>query len=187
MRERRRSLSATQQRIAAQGASRQLAKLAAFRQAKSIAIYFANDGEISPHLIAQQARRESKKIYCPVLRRQAMFFREYPANALLHRNHYGIREPLPRYAERRAQEIDIIILPLVAFDQHGNRLGMGGGYYDRSFAFKRNVPFTPPRLIGLAHSVQQTDYVPIEEWDIGLDYLITESRIISCKRFYGRK
>ncbi|SMF22987.1 5-formyltetrahydrofolate cyclo-ligase [Alteromonadaceae bacterium Bs31] len=182
MRKRRRNLSSSQQRIAALGASRELAKLPVFKLASNIALYFANDGELSPHLIAQLARMKKKRLFYPVLQRKTLLFRDFPRYAGLGLNRYGIAEPLPRYKALAAQQLDIIIVPLVAFDRSGNRLGMGGGYYDRSLAFKARTPFNKPLLIGLAHSVQETPVLSVDNWDIGLDYLVTEKEVINCKK-----
>ena len=78
--------------------------------------------------------------------------------------------------------MDVILLPLVAFDRKGYRLGMGGGYYDRSLAFRRSrQQWRRPRLIGVAHSCQQHPGLPQQHWDVPLDCIITESEIIPIR------
>ncbi len=69
-------------------------------------------------------------------------------------------------------------MPLVAFDRHGNRLGMGGGFYDRAFAFKRNHPYIRPMLIGLAHGVQEEGILEAAPWDIPLRAVATDKEIL---------
>ncbi|MBV6424440.1 MAG: 5-formyltetrahydrofolate cyclo-ligase [Steroidobacteraceae bacterium] len=94
-------------------------------------------------------------------------------------NRYGIVEP-PRSAPTlRAARLDIVLVPLVGFDRAGTRLGMGGGYYDRAFAFRRRrrAP-SRPLLIGIAFACQQVDTLPAADHDIRLDAVITERGLI---------
>jgi 5-formyltetrahydrofolate cyclo-ligase len=74
-------------------------------------------------------------------------------------------------------------MPLVGFDKAGNRLGMGGGFYDRSFAFKQKRHSCQPKLIGLAHSIQQVDNLSVQGWDIPVDNIVTE---LGVSRFINR-
>ncbi len=94
------------------------------------------------------------------------------------KNIYGIREPKLIPANRRAAwALDLVLLPLVAFDALGNRMGMGGGYYDRTFSFKSlRKGMTGPNLIGLAHEIQRVEKLPIESWDIPLTSIVTDSK-----------
>lgn len=74
--------------------------------------------------------------------------------------------------------LDLIILPLVAFDLSGNRLGMGGGFYDRTLSFKhQRCHWKGPKLIGIAHELQRVDLLPVNDWDIPLDAVITEQKL----------
>lgn len=86
---------------------------------------------------------------------------------------YGIQEPEgdPNLLIT-PDRIDVVLLPLVAFDRHGHRLGMGGGFYDR---FLKKLP-VKCRLIGLAHDFQEVNLLPKQEWDMDLDEIITPSR-----------
>lgn len=94
----------------------------------------------------------------------------------LRANRYGIAEPGRAAPTRRAAALDIALLPLVGFDARGARLGMGGGYYDRAFAFRRHLRAVPrPRLIGIAFACQQTDALPLAPHDVQLDAVVTES------------
>ena len=100
----------------------------------------------------------------------------YAADSTLQRDYFGIPEPIvrPRY-QLRARDLDCVLLPLVAFDAQGFRLGMGGGYYDSSFAFLGQPPQrSKPRLIGLAYGFQYIQQLPRDPWDITLDGVVTE-------------
>jgi 5-formyltetrahydrofolate cyclo-ligase len=91
-------------------------------------------------------------------------------------NRYGIYEPkLEQLHTCALNKLDIIFTPLVAFDQEGNRIGMGGGYYDRMLApwFKEK---RGPYPIGLAHDCQKVSKLPVEEWDVPLPEIITPSQ-----------
>ena len=93
------------------------------------------------------------------------------------KNIYGIEEPkLIPDQRRNAWSLGLVFLPLVAFDTQGNRMGMGGGYYDRTFSFKKqNKSLRGPDLIGLAHEIQKVESLPVENWDIPLSTIITGS------------
>ena len=178
-RNRRRTLNTSQQRTAADNLCRQILRLPHFNGAKNIALYFANDGEISPHKLAYRARAQNKITWYPVLTRKQMSFRVNNGRSKLWRNRYGIAEPLPKQKCLDANQLDIVLLPLVAFDRAGNRLGMGGGYYDRTFAFKRRIPHHGPLLVGLAHALQEHTELTADNWDIPLDYIVTDREIIA--------
>jgi 5-formyltetrahydrofolate cyclo-ligase len=97
-------------------------------------------------------------------------FAPWPAGAALRRNRYGITEPRGIRHHLAAARLDLVIMPLVAFDADGNRLGMGGGYYDRALARRNHRRI----LVGVAFSVQQSPAVPALPWDVPLDIVITE-------------
>jgi 5-formyltetrahydrofolate cyclo-ligase len=97
------------------------------------------------------------------------------------KNRYGILEP-PINNQRLTPtwSLDLVLMPLVAFDAKGNRLGMGAGFYDRTFDV-HNHPYRPkPKLLGLAYDFQETSGLKPEPWDVPLDYIVTPSRIIKC-------
>ena len=178
MRERRRSLSAQQQSNASIGLATQLSNLPTFCHSKRIAFYLANDGEIDPSIAMGIAEAAGKKCYLPVLhplKENRLYFAEYQQGDPLVMNRFGIKEPSLKSAKIvPPMGIDLILLPLVAFDRYGNRLGMGGGFYDRTLAQQKN--FT--RLIGLAQSCQETDKITQQPWDIALQAIATEKTII---------
>lgn len=80
--------------------------------------------------------------------------------------------------ELQAEDLDIVITPLAAFDLQGHRLGTGGGYYDRTFAFLQKNTVKKPKIIGLAYAEQQAELLPHDQWDIDLDGVVTEKGIV---------
>jgi 5-formyltetrahydrofolate cyclo-ligase len=100
------------------------------------------------------------------------FARWLPHTQRLQRNRFNIPEPR-RARPLAAQQMQVILLPLTGFDAQGNRLGMGGGFYDRSLRAPRRRH--PPLLVGVAHTAQQVDELPTEAWDIPLDKVVTDS------------
>lgn len=181
LRHKRNALSPAQQAASAQGVYRQLAQHAWFRRARNIALYVSHDGEISPHLLLQEAQRRNRNVYLPVLScwpAQHMVFQRITAATRWRKNRFGIVEPVPDIGQqRRLWTLDLVCLPLVGFDAGGGRLGMGGGFYDRSLA-ACNLPLPP--LLGLAHSCQQVERLPLEPWDMPLDAVVTERAWHAC-------
>jgi len=180
MRHQRRTLPARQRHDAAQRLSRHLVRSRLFRHSRDIAVYWAADGEIDPAPFVRSAWRAGKRIYLPVLARYGnggLWFRRYTPQTRLSPNRFGIPEPGPyqgRSIPRR--QLDLVLTPLVAFDPRGNRLGMGGGFYDRTFAFLHHRRrWQHPRLLGLAYAFQQTETLPAEPWDVPLWGVATES------------
>ncbi|GAL27902.1 5-formyltetrahydrofolate cyclo-ligase [Vibrio variabilis] len=105
-----------------------------------------------------------------------MFLRYAPTTPLVY-NQYKILEPrLDKQMICPVADLDIIFTPLVAFDEQGQRLGMGGGYYDRTLAPWESKS-TGPIAIGLAHDCQQVSALPTESWDIPLSTIMTPSKI----------
>ena len=142
-------------------------------RARRFAAYLANDGELDPSVLIGRLLTHFKLVAVPVVgRTRRLEFRRYRRKTVLRRNRYGIAEPGPRAPAIDAFSLDVVFLPLVAFDDAGHRLGMGGGYYDATFA-------SPHRalLIGLAHEGQRVAALPRESWDVALDAVITEAAI----------
>src|SRR5690606_17683083 len=93
------------------------------------------------------------------------------------KNKFGILEPdFKRTKYLPKKNLSLVFMPLVAFDKAGNRMGMGGGFYDRSFAYKAKLKQSKPKLIGLAHAFQELEYLPTEEWDIPLEGVLTDQK-----------
>lgn len=180
LRARRNSLSVQAQRHAAVDLANVLSLNKAFRRARRVALYLANDGELNLALVAKRALALGKACYLPVLRGNSMTFARWRPGDRLLRNRFGIPEPLPRAARVQCHELDMVCVPLVGFDLQGNRLGMGGGFYDRTFAYRVTRPKAKPVLAGIAHECQRLDTVPAQPWDVPLDLVITNKRVIDC-------
>jgi 5-formyltetrahydrofolate cyclo-ligase len=192
LRERRQQLSSAQQHLAAQALCKRLIQLPQYRKARHIAAYSANDGEISPALLLRMAGLQGRQCYLPRIDfgsgQNSMEFRRYHHRQTLHDNRYGIGEPMGlRHCRRAAEKLDIVLLPLAGFDRMGRRLGMGGGFYDRAFAFKKHSKGQRPLLIGIAHHCQQLDELPSEHWDVPLDLIVTDKATIIPRRNAGKR
>ena len=184
IRRRRQALTPQQQRSAAEGLSRQIANLPEFRRARRIALYLGNDGEIDPLPTLALAEAAGKQCYLPVLhplKYNRIHFVPYRTGQPLTISHFGYPEP-PLQGRRitPAWAIDLILMPLVAFDSNGHRIGMGGGFYDRTLAFTATSQ-RRPILIGLAHSCQQLQQIDVQPWDIPLDAIATDKTVIRCR------
>ena len=179
LRKRRRQLTPLEQRRAARDLYRQLSHHPLFRRARHVALYLANDGEIDPALLLHEAQRRGKATYLPVLNpwpRTRMVFQRLRKGEKLRPNRFGIPEPhFCRARQRKAWTLDLICLPLVGFDERGGRLGMGGGFYDRSLAYldlRKN--WHKPTLMGMAHQCQQVDHLALASWDVPLQATVTD-------------
>jgi 5-formyltetrahydrofolate cyclo-ligase len=173
LRRHRRALGGLAQRLAARRLARALARHPWFAAADAVAGYIAADGEIDPAPLLRVALALGKQVYLPVLRDgDHLLFGRYRRGQRMRRNRFGISEPI---GERRPPwALDLVLLPLVGFDRLGGRLGMGGGFYDRSFAFLRADRRRSPRLLGLAHHFQEVAQLPREPWDVPLAAVVTD-------------
>jgi 5-formyltetrahydrofolate cyclo-ligase len=151
-----------------------------FAAARRIAAYWAQDGEVDTAVIWQRAWSLGKQIFLPVLSSEPqgpMLFALFQADTALAPNRFGIPEPRTPTAQcLSGQQLDLVLTPLVAFAENGRRLGMGGGFYDRAFAFRRgSAPACKPHLLGLAFELQKVECLPSRPWDVPLDGIVTES------------
>ncbi len=178
MRLRRRQLPPFRRRLANRALSRHLVTLPAYRRARSLAIYWPADGEADVRGLAAHAWSCGKRLYLPVVGHDgAMRFAPWLPTGVLRRNRYGIPEPIGGRRRVPAARLDMLIMPLVVFDARGNRLGMGGGYYDRAIAGSRRRPV----LVGAAFSLQRAQAIPAQPWDIPLDMVVTERGRQACR------
>lgn len=184
LRQRRKALSPTQQAAASAWVLRHLTKLPQFMRAQHVALYLANDGEIDPMPIAEQLWKMNKHCYLPVLhpaQPRQLWFVPFTPDSPLTPNRFGIPEPDHRSAHKMPPHLlDIVLLPLVGFDRKGGRLGMGGGFYDTTFAFHQGKK-SKPWLLGLAHSCQEVDALELAAWDIPLYGVVTDKELIVNK------
>lgn len=181
LRKARRALTPSEQRKAAHGLYRQLAQQPLFRRAKHISLYLPTDGEIDPRLLLRAAQRRGKATYLPVLSawpRTKMVFQRVRPGDKLQPNRFRILEPrVNAKHQRQVWALDLVLLPLVGFDDAGGRLGMGGGFYDRSLAYlARRQHWRKPTLLGLAHECQKVDRLAQASWDVPLAGTVTDKQ-----------
>lgn len=179
LRKARRALTPHQQRQAARGLYKQLAQQPLFRRARHISLYLPTDGEIDPRILLRAAQRRGKATYLPVLSawpRTKMVFQRIRPGEKLRPNRFRILEPRHNLArQRKVWALDLVLLPLVGFDDVGGRLGMGGGFYDRSLAYlARRKNWRKPTLLGLAHECQKVERLAQASWDVPLQGTVTD-------------
>ena len=137
---------------------------------------FGSEFDVLP--LANQALWMRKQVFVPILPprpAKPLHFVQLKKRQHLSRNRHGIVEP---HSQQKigARQLEVLLIPLVAFDFRGMRLGMGGGYYDATLAYlkaRRNL--RRPRLIGIAYACQQAPALPTEAWDVRLDSVLTEA------------
>ncbi|HEY7774644.1 MAG TPA: 5-formyltetrahydrofolate cyclo-ligase [Marinagarivorans sp.] len=178
IKQQRLALSQAQQQIAAQKLALRIARHPLFRQATNIAAYCASGGEISLAPLIKIALSVGKQCFLPVLDGQNLRFCAYNASTKMKQNRYGLWEPY--FAEATSvTQLDLVLCPLVAFDKTGNRIGMGGGFYDRALANRRQ---NQTRAWGVAHALQEEDELETQWWDVKLDCIFTD-RAVHCAQF----
>ncbi|WP_428773055.1 5-formyltetrahydrofolate cyclo-ligase [Vibrio sp.] len=180
IRQKRNLLSSDDQYQAGQDLIRQFLSLDEYPKSQHIALYLSTDGEIDTMPLIEALWQRRKQIYLPVLHPfssgQLLFLNFAPSTPMVY-NKYGIIEPkLDKRLVKPVEQLDLIATPLVGFDAQGHRLGMGGGYYDRTLARWHNDA-QGPRAIGLAHDCQYVDQLPTESWDVPLTKIVTPSQI----------
>lgn len=178
IRARRRALNPQQQQQAACAAAERLLHYPPVQSAQHIALYITFDGELDTAPLIAALWHQGKQLYLPRLHPFTpgqLLFLHYQQHTKLQQNHLktcqpvlDIRQVLP------LSELDILITPLVAFDHQGQRLGMGGGFYDRTLQHWQTHKLLP---IGYAHDCQCLAQLPCERWDIPLPAIITPSRV----------
>ena len=169
---------------AAKNLNKQANRLGCFHRSRVFACYLPSDGEIDTRPLILSALGKRKRLALPVVDRSAdggMRFAEWAPGMPTMRSDFGIREPLRADRQYIAPgTLDVVLLPLVAFDPGGNRLGMGGGYYDRCFSFLSGRPKRRPVLVGVAYEAQKVEKLDTQPWDIPLSWVITEGGIYRC-------
>ena len=154
--------------------------LDAYKNAQHVAAYFAVNGEIGLDPVIDHALAAGKKIYLPNLDRESLRFSPYFREQKMRVNKFRLPEPDVADDEMlQPGQLDLVLAPLVVFDAKRNRIGMGGGFYDRSFAFRSGNPGGKPVLVGVAHELQRVDSIKPEDWDVRLDLVVTDEAIYS--------
>jgi len=177
IRAKRRAIPAAVREQADRAIHAQIRSLPEYRRARSVALFLAFDGEPSLGSLVDAARRHRKRLYVPVLRGMTMRFAELLPGTTLAANVFGIMEPKvgPRIDARK---LDLVLTPLVAFDDRGVRVGVGRGYYDRAFQFLRHRShWRRPKLLGVAYELQRVGALTPNSWDVPLWGVVTERQV----------
>lgn len=173
----RRAIAVDDYSAAGLAAKQWLIKHPIFQKSQHISCYFGLKDEFNCMPIIEEIWRLGKQCYLPVLsldKEKILEFVAYHPEDSLRLNRYGIFEP--EGGDRlSADQLDLVIVPLVAFDSKGHRIGMGGGYYDRTFAFQR--PMKKPYLLGIGYELQKVAEIYADSWDVALDGVLTEKAL----------
>lgn len=179
----RAALGARGRKQASHAICRQLRASLIYRRARHIAFHWPLAEEVDLRELLGAALREGKRCYLPVMRRDGRLrFVRFRAGTTLMRAAHGIMEP----ASRRPRDqlpptlLSLVFVPLLAFDRHGTRIGSGGGFYDRTFAFKSGDAQRLPRLVGVAFACQEVTRLSREAWDVPLACVATDRELIRC-------
>lgn len=183
MRRRRRALTAREREDLGWRVAEGLRRLGLYQRSRHVALYLPNDGEVDLTALLADARGRGKRFYLPVLGlpyENRLWFMPFDEGSALVRNRFGIPEPASRRRDRARKPcaVDLVLAPLVAFDADGHRLGMGGGFYDRSLARLHHLRhWRTPRLVGVAYEFQRVPRLPAQPWDVPLDAVVTEAGV----------
>jgi 5-formyltetrahydrofolate cyclo-ligase len=153
-------------------------QLPCVQRVANIGIYMSVAGEIDCGPLIKMGWLRKKRVFAPVLVKNRLNFAPLNPGSKLVENRFSILEPVYRTDDLiKPRQLNIVIVPLLAFDTQLNRIGMGAGYYDRTFAFsKRQKIWRHPLLIGVAHSFQRVDDLAARTWDVPLHTVITEQQ-----------
>ena len=185
VRARRSALARSLQRDAAAAVAAHAATIPELASANHLAAYVAHHGEVDPARIVHAAWCRDVLVSLPVVhdpaRPDALAFATFTSDTTLVRGPYGISVPPPDAPRCAIDDLDIVLVPVVAFDDQLNRLGSGAGYYDRTFAKRLRSP-APPMLIGLAYHWQQAARLAPAVWDVPLDVVVTDHGVLRAAR-----
>jgi 5-formyltetrahydrofolate cyclo-ligase len=180
--DRRRALAPAERIAAAQGLRRSLEQLPEYFTDARVAGYWATNGELPLNLVIPPLASRGQQFLLPVIGKgQRLRFAPWQAGEDVQPNRHGIPEPVDPPELFEPFQLDLVLVPLLGFDRRGHRLGYGGGYYDRSFAFlNEQVRPTEPLLVGIAYAFQELAQIEDASWDVPLDFVATERELIDC-------
>lgn len=178
--QRRQQLSSTACLQASTAICQRIQTLALIQPNQKIALYKAYGNEVDLTLLIPYLQTLGAEVYMPVLppSGRILSFSTLSADGYWRKNIFGIEEWLGA-PQLPPQAMDLVFTPVLGFDEQGNRLGQGGGYYDASFAFLHQALFEKPLLLGVAFDCQKMDDLPVEAWDVPLQAVITETTCYS--------
>ncbi len=176
IRERRRNLNADDKQVMDRAIQRFVETYIAQSRANFVAAFWPFDGEPDLLPALKVLDREGVKLALPVIQHTAgsrtMIFRQWSSSTAMEDNRYGIPEPV-RAPEALLDDIDLVLMPLVGWDESGGRLGMGAGFYDRALHPFRDAP--SPLRVGIAYELQKVSRLPAEPWDVQLHMVLSEN------------
>lgn len=180
--EQRRALTPAHRIAAAQGLRRSLEQLPEYLADARVAGYWAVNGELPLNLIIPPLASRGQQFLLPVIGpAQQLRFAPWQAGEDVEPNRHGIPEPARPAELLEPFQLDLVLVPVTGFDRRGNRLGTGGGYYDRAFAFlNEQVRPTEPLLVGIAYAFQELPEIEEQPWDVPLDFIATDQELIDC-------
>jgi 5-formyltetrahydrofolate cyclo-ligase len=178
----RRALKPAERIAAAQGLRRSLEQLPEYLTDARVAGYWASHGELPLNLVIPPLAARGQQFLLPVIGKgRRLRFAPWQSGEEVQPNRYGIPEPVAPRELLEPFQLDLVLVPLLGFDRRGHRLGHGGGYYDRSFAFlNEQARPTEPLLVGIAYHFQELEIVNKEPWDVALDFIATDRELIDC-------
>jgi 5-formyltetrahydrofolate cyclo-ligase len=182
LRARRRALTPGERLHAAQLVARNIDRKLGLRAGARVALYCSMRDELDSAPLFALARRRGWRVYLPRIERARLSrkMRFVAAKGDGRANRLGIREPQGN-SMLPARWLDVVFVPLVGFDAHGMRLGMGAGFYDRAFAYRRwRRAWHKPRLIGIAYAFQELPHIVPAAHDVRLDAVVTEEGVRKC-------
>jgi len=186
MAEQREALTPDLREHMAEQAAEFLLDLPEVRQARTIAGFVSTRSEVDTQGLLDQLRRRGHDVVLPRVSTELI-----PPRLRFHRVEnksdlvfgiFGLLEPGPECPEVVAQDVDVFLVPGLAFDKRGARVGYGGGYYDELAAYVRAHPdATTALFVGLAFDFQLLETCPTGEWDVPLDCIVTDERVVRCR------
>lgn len=179
----RRALSPEQIQRAAARVAATIWRLPVLARSRHLALYLPVSGELDCMPVISGAWRRRRQVYLPVVTGAELRFAPFAPDSPLATNRFGIAEPACSDDElRSARDMDVIFAPLLGFDAEGHRLGMGGGFYDRTLAFlAQRRHFRRPHFIGLAYAFQRISAVPHQKHDVKLEAVVTDEGCFNCR------
>ncbi|MEO8780194.1 MAG: 5-formyltetrahydrofolate cyclo-ligase [Rhodanobacter sp.] len=180
--DRRQALPAAARIAAARGLRHSLEQLPEYFTDFRVAGYWASHGELPLNLVIPSLAARGQHFLLPLVGTdKRLRFARWKMGDAVQPNRYGIPEPVEPPELLESTQLDLVFVPLLGFDRRGNRLGHGGGYYDRSFAFLNDqVRPTEPLLVGIAYAFQELPEIDEQDWDVPLDFVATERELIDC-------
>jgi len=143
------------------------------RDCVQLAAFVAFNGEPDLMPALEALHHAGRRIFLPVINDNRMHFTRWNPTVRMRPNRFGIPEPVDGQ-ECPPDRLELVLMPLVAYSPTGTRLGMGAGFYDRTFDFCLEHPDTGPMLVGTAYAFQEVDSLPAQSWDVPLGAVVTD-------------